>query len=84
MIEQTALWLRSCPRCRGDLYLAPTIEPVGPEFKCLQCARTYAQLPATRNRIELMPAATRNGHARARSAQRRDRSDQDRAVAKAS
>lgn len=83
MIEQTALWLRSCPRCRGDLYLAPTIEPVGPEFKCLQCARVYAQLPA-RNHTELMPAAARNGHARARSGSHRGRPEYDRAVARAS
>lgn len=60
MIGQTALWLRSCPRCTGDLYLAPTIDSDGPEFKCLQCARTYARLPETRNRMEL--ARTNGSH----------------------
>ena len=34
------MWLKACPRCRGDLYRRD--EPEGPEIACLQCSRIYA------------------------------------------
>lgn len=40
------IWLKACPRCRGDLFLERELEGIG--VRCLQCgaALTRQQLQA--------------------------------------
>jgi hypothetical protein len=33
------MWLKACPRCRGDLYARH--QPEGLEITCIQCSRIY-------------------------------------------
>jgi hypothetical protein len=62
------MWLKACPRCRGDLYEEPTVGAtslVGRYVSCLQCGYLLAEteeraLPSSRPRPTLGRSALRS------------------------
>ena len=55
------MWLKACPRCRGDLIRQYEVD--GPYVGCLQCGRVLS--PSEEQRLVGALAATRVNAARA-------------------
>ena len=53
------VWLRSCPKCRGDLFLTRDLD--GPTVVCLQCGRPLR--PDEEARLGPMVAGTQRAEA---------------------
>jgi hypothetical protein len=45
------IWLKGCPKCRGDMHYDPLVE----EYVCLQCGLATERLPSQSQPAEPAP-----------------------------